>query len=490
MKYILSLVLIGLVIYANAKEYSIIDFGAKPGETELSTIAIQKAIDACHENGGGIVKIPSGKFVTGSVFLRSNVAIHLEHGAYLLGSPNLEDYPIYPRPEFRSLKDQDGGFRALIYACKQEDIALRGDGTIDGQGTVENFPDRSNDFASRPRLLMFVSCNKLEVSGINLRNSAMWMQHYMNCEDVHLSGLNVYNHSNYNNDMIDIDGCRRVTIDNCLGDTDDDGITFKSTGEAPCENIVVTNCVISSRCNAIKMGTESTGGFKNISISNCVVTPSRVEEGFYGTQEGRSGIALELADGGIMDGISISNITIRGTKVPIYIRLKDRGRPHLKDLPKASPGVLKNILMDNINVTGAGNKCSNISGFPGHPVENIILSNINIQFEKGISEESEINWDPEEHAESYPRPTEFGVVQSCGMFIRHVKNIQIRNFSVSAGSTDIRPPIYAEDVDGLIIRDVVNAIPNSPETLIRVKDVRNEYFEVGPDIDEEAVERL
>jgi len=166
MKYILSLVLIGLVIYANAQEYSIIDFGAKPGKTVLSTIAIQKAIDACHENGGGIVKIPSGKFVTGSVFLRSNVAIHLEHGAYLLGSPNLEDYPIYPRPEFRSLKDQDGGFRALIYACKQENIALRGDGTIDGQGTVENFPDRSNDFASRPRLLMFVSCNKLEVSGI------------------------------------------------------------------------------------------------------------------------------------------------------------------------------------------------------------------------------------------------------------------------------------------------------------------------------------
>ena len=464
MKQLLSLVLIGLVLGAHAKEYSILDYGAKPGATELSTTAIQKAIDACHEHGGGVVKIPSGKFLTGSVFLRSHVALHLEHGAYLLGSHRLEDYPIYPRPEYRSLKDQDGGFRALIYAYKQENIALRGDGTIDGQGTVENFPDRSNDFASRPRLLMFVSCTKLEVSGLNLRNSAMWMQHYLNCEEVEIRNLSVFNHSNFNNDMIDIDGCRRVVVDNCFGDTDDDGITFKSTGEAPCEDIVVTNCVI---------------------------TPSNVEtEGFYATHRGRSGIALELADGGTMDGITISNISIKGTKVPIYVRLKNRGRPHMQGLPKAEPGILRNVLIDNVNVTGAGKLCPSVSGFPGHPVENITLSNISIHYLKGLDDESEIDYDPAEKEDLYPRPTEYGIVQSCGLFIRHAKNIQIRNFSVSAGSQDIRPPIYAEDVDGLLIRDVVNAIPDAPSTLIRVKDVKNDHVEVGPGESADLIERL
>jgi polygalacturonase len=490
MKYILSLFFLSLVLYANAKEYSIVDFGASANQEVLSTLAFQKAIDACHGDGGGVVYVPAGTYLSGSLYLRSNVTLYLEQGARILGSPNLEDYPIYPRPTYRSLKDQDGGFRALIYAHEEENLAIRGDGTIDGQGSVENFPDRSNDFASRPRLLMFVSCKKLGVSGIKLRNSAMWMQHYLNCEDVRLSNLNVYNHANYNNDMIDIDGCRRMTIDNCVGDTDDDGITFKSTGEAPCENIVVSNCVVSSRCNAIKMGTESTGGFKNISISNCVVCPSRVEEGFYGTQEGRSGIALELADGGIMDGISISNITIMGTKVPLYVRLKDRGRPHLPEMDKVKPGVLRNIVIDNINVSGAGKICPSISGFPGHYVENIMLSNININFREGLTDESQIDWNPEEKADKYPRPTEYGIVQSRGLFIRHAKNVQIRNFCISAGSTDIRPPIYAEDVDGLIVRDVVNAIPLAPETLIRVKDVKNDHYDMGSGEENANIERL
>lgn len=109
-----------------------------------------------------------------------------------------------------------------------------------------------------------INCRDVIVKDVTMQNSAMWMQHYLACEGVNISGIKVYNHCNQNNDMIDIDGCRNVIISDCFGDTDDDALTFKSTSPAACENITVTNCVLSSHCNAIKFGTESTVGFRNI----------------------------------------------------------------------------------------------------------------------------------------------------------------------------------------------------------------------------------
>ena len=155
------------------------------------------------------------------------------------------------------------------------------------------------------------------------------MQHYLACEDLKISGISVYNHSNYNNDGLDIDGCRNVTVDGVTVDSDDDGICLKSTSGKPSENISIANCVISSHCNGLKMGTESSGGFKNVTIANCVVTPSAVNDStIYGFIEGISGISLEMVDGGILRGVNISNVQIDGTKSPLFIRLANRARPY------------------------------------------------------------------------------------------------------------------------------------------------------------------
>lgn len=137
----------------------------------------------------------------------------------------------------------------------------------------------------------------------------MWMQHYLNCDHVSMRGVNVWNHMNLNNDAVDIDGCRRVSISDCHFDTDDDGLTLKSTGASATENVVITNCSVSSFCNAIKSGTESIGGFRNVSISNCVITPSACRDKllFDTARHGISGLALEMVDGGIMEGISVNN---------------------------------------------------------------------------------------------------------------------------------------------------------------------------------------
>ena len=152
--------------------------------------------------------------------------------------------------------------------------------------------------------------------GLTLRNSPMWVQHYLACEGVCIDGIRVESTCNANNDGIDIDGCERVRIANCDIRSGDDALVLKSTLERPCRNVVVTNCVLSSLCNAFKLGTESNGGFENIVMSNCAIYDTRI-----------SGIALELVDGGTLEQVSISNVTMHNTRSAIFIRLGDRARP-------------------------------------------------------------------------------------------------------------------------------------------------------------------
>lgn len=185
-------------------------------------------------------------------------------------------------------------------------------GTIDGKGKGRKgrISGLGGDRNGRPRNILFISCKDVHVEGITMRNSALWNQHYLNCEDVTIDHIKVYNHSNGNNDGIDIDGCRRFILSNSIIDSDDDGIVLKSTGTAPCENVIISNCIVSSFANAIKCGTESTGGFKNISISDCIVKPSRHtgERILKSTPSGITAISLEIVDGGIMDGVTINNV--------------------------------------------------------------------------------------------------------------------------------------------------------------------------------------
>ncbi|MFO1448937.1 MAG: glycosyl hydrolase family 28 protein [Opitutaceae bacterium] len=420
----------------------ITDLGARPGTEEVCTAIIQRAIDHCHGQGGGTVVIPPGVFTTGTLRLRSFVCIDLAPGAVLRGSLALSDYPVQPTPAYRSLKDS-AGFRALIYAEGEERIAVVGQGTLDGRG--EAFPFGGNDLDGRPRLLQFVSCKGVRVEGLRLRNSALWMQHYLNCEQVQVRGLEVWNHANRNNDMIDIDGCRQVTVSDCVGDTDDDGITLKSTGPAPCENVVITNCVISSRCNAIKCGTESTGGFRNVAISNCVVKPTVATTGFYGFPEGICGIALEIVDGGRLEGVVISNVTIEGTRVPFFIRLGNRARRHHPDAPKPGLGVLRDVLIQNVLVRGAGALGSSITGLPGHRVEQVRMNGVTVHLAQP-GEAADVGRTVEERERDYPEASMWGRLPACGFYVRHASQIRFRDVVVVPAAGEPRPLLVTDDV--------------------------------------------
>ena len=278
----------------------------------------------------------------------------------------------------------------------------------------------------------------------------MWMQHYLNCDLVTIENITVYNHGNKNNDMIDIDGCRNVVIHGCVGDSDDDGITLKSTALAPTENVVISDCIVSSFCNAIKMGTESLGGFKNIAVSNCLIRPSSEPEQIYGRREGLAGIALEIVDGGVMDGVAISNVSIHGSTAPIFIRLGDRGRTPRPGLAKSPVGELKNVSISNIVARQAGAVGCAISGVPGSRIENVTMSNIQLQFVGGV-DSTLFTADVPEHEAKYPECTMFGVLPAFGFYARHVKGLTLRDINLFYENDDHRPALMLDDVTDLHI---------------------------------------
>ncbi|MCK4749104.1 MAG: glycoside hydrolase, partial [Bacteroidales bacterium] len=309
-------------------------------------------------------------------------------------------------------------------------------------------PDR---YLNRPYVIRMIRCQDVLIRDVTMQNSAMWMQHYLACEGVTISGIKVYNHCNQNNDMIDIDGCRNVIISDCFGDTDDDALTFKSTSPAACENITVTNCVLSSHCNAIKFGTESIGGFRNITISNCVIKPSHDTIPIFGFAGGISGISLEIVDGGCMDGITLNNISMDGPEVPLFIRLGNRARKYIPEAPLPGVGSLSNVCISNIIARNTGKTGCSITGIPGHPIRNIQLSNLMLEFSGGVK--TPVNpSDIPEMEDHYPECTMFGELPAYAIYIRHAENISISNSRVWCVEKDARPPFYSEDVMGLDLR--------------------------------------
>lgn len=445
-RIIMTVFFVCIALTLSAKEYNITSFGAKSDTSFLSTKAIQSAIDECSKNSGGKVVIPSGIYLTGTIYFRSNVTIYLEKGATLYGSTHLSDYPVN-LPDYTFFRKGEVK-RALIYAENCSDIAIEGEGTINGQGGFfgPGSGSKADSYSVRPYLIWMIQCRNIRTEGIKLRNSALWMQHYLACDQLYIHNIDVFNHCNKNNDMIDVDGCHDVRISDIVGDSDDDGITLKSTSGRGNENIVITNCVLSSHCNALKMGTESNTGFKNVTISNIVIRPSKVtDHSIEGTPKGHTGIALEEVDGGILDGVVISNIRIDGPNCPIFIRLGNRNRTYFDGQKIDKAGILQNVTISNIIATGASKTGCSITGTATSPVRNITLSHISLEFEGGGTR-GDLEREIPEMDKSYPEADMFDILPSYGFFIRHAQNITFTDIQLKTKDSDLRPAIYCSDV--------------------------------------------
>jgi hypothetical protein len=283
-----------------------------------------------------------------------------------------------------------------------------------------------------------------------LINSAQWMQHYLDCENVMLEDLNVFNHAHQNNDGIDIDGCRNVYVRNCRVDSDDDGICLKSNGPSSCENVLIENCTTSSHCNALKLGTETTGGFKNILYRNCQVVPSVTGHHFVnGAPTARTAITLIITDGGTMENVWFDRIEAADCITPIFVTLGNRSRKHTADVPKPGIGRIENIMLSKIKATGAGPISSSVTGLDSsHQIKNVILENISLTLTNpGNDKDRQTDMDKvlKRVKPGYPSPDSWGNLPSYGFYFRYIDGLQLKNIELKSEGNDPREAIVSED---------------------------------------------
>ncbi len=418
--------------------WNVRDFKASGDGKTKDTAAIQAAIEAAHAGGGGTVVVPSGVYLCGTIQLRDNVTLYLAEGAVILGSTLPEDY----------LNQSAGGSRAalaLILAQKARNVAIAGRGTINGQGG--SFIKKDNA-PGRPFGIKFIECQDVLLEDVRVEDAAAWVIHLLACERAVVRGIRVRSHANYNNDGIDIDACSDVSVSQCHFDCQDDAICLKSTPDRICENILVSDCIASTHCNFIKMGTASAGGFRNVTITNCSLVAPRYSKKINGADRGIGGVNLELVDGGVMDRITITNLTMDGITLPLFIRLGSRKRK-----PSQPLSTLRNVIISNIVATNLGPIGASITGLADQPVENVVLNNLQFSYEGGGTLEDSRH-PVREKPSAYPEGKMFGKLPAWGLYCRHVKGLKLHNIQLSLSAPDQRHALVCEDVEKLDVQDL------------------------------------
>lgn len=295
---------------------NILDFGAVADGKTLCTKEIQAAIDACASSGGGRVSVPAGKYITGTIWLRSNVELHLEHGSTIKGSDDMDDYNAEDAYEqnFSSRKNEKWLGKHLIIAHECENVAITGTGTVDGNGDHflgeatyysayvwrEGMRTAKSDEVCRPgQLICFIECRRVRLENISVTNQPCWGCFFHGCEYVSIRGLRTNNeHSNFNSDGIDLDCCRFVTVSDCIIDTGDDCIAIRGAEKRlknkphPCEYITVTNCVLGSCSNAIRLGVGD-GKIRHVRISNITITRAAPAVTLQSSYHGYGSVSIE-----------------------------------------------------------------------------------------------------------------------------------------------------------------------------------------------------
>ena len=425
MKLLLLLALADLTL--TAATYDVRKLGAKADGISKDTVAFQTAIDAAAKQGGGTVLVPTGAYISGTLFLKSNITIHIEAGAKILFSPDNADFAAYEPLTFKPVDDAETSYfrYALFTGENVENITIEGSGTIDG-----NRQKRGG-----PKPIALKNSQHITIRGITIRNAPNYNISLLGCDYVNIDGVTILNGFS---DGIDPDSCRFVRIANCYIDSHDDAICPKASRAlgAPrsTENLTVTNCITRTACNHFKFGTESAGGLRNVTVSNLVMLPRESDRAPI------SGISLESVDGGVVEGITISNISMRGVRVPIFLRLGNRGR----GMESPVAGKLENVTITNVTAMDA-EVASSITGLPGVPVRNVILDNIVVRSKGGGNL---VTAEIPEHPAKYPEALMFGELPAHSLFIRHAEGITLGRWKGTVATPDKRPAFVFLDIAG------------------------------------------
>lgn len=446
-----------------AADFDIRAHGATGDGKTLDTAAINRAIEAAAAAGGGTVRFPAGTYASYSIRLKSNITLHLDAGATLLaadappvGTPGgYDDWE--PNEWGDKHQYQDFGHshwrNSLIWGEGLENITISGSGRIWGKG-LQREENRRQGLGNKTIALK--NCRNVTIRDISILQAGHFGILPTGVDNFTIDNVRI----DTNRDGINIDCCRNVRIANCtINSPRDDAIVLKSSFALGVsritENVTITNCQVTGydvgtlldgtyrremqhvnvRGNVgptgrIKLGTESTGGFRNIAISNCVFEYSR-------------GLALESVDGGVMEDISISNLTMRDVpNAPIFIRLGNRARgPTGRPVSTARRISISNIVASNVSPEHG----ILILGIPSQSIEDVRLSNITLLYRGGGTAEQAAREVPEMDTE-YPEPSRFGRIPAYGMFARHVNGLVVRDLEVRFAEPDLRPAIVLDHV--------------------------------------------
>lgn len=460
--------------------YNILDYGATGNKSDLVTEAIQSAIDAANEAGGGHIYFPPGDHLSGTIKLKSNVTLYLESGATLWASRDSSDYELVP---YTTTHDK---IPVLIHAENVEHIAIRGKGRIHGQAEREQKLDKDPvyQFAKDEiqnaidsgvemkryykvppyvTLILLSKSKYITVEDITLKESSFWTLHMHRCDTAFIRGIQVYSNmdTGVNADGIGIDSSRNVTISDVIVETGDDSIVLKTTqaseGNFPLENITVTNCKVSSTSAGLKLGTESYSDFRNIHFNNCVVRNTN------------RALNIVVRDGATVQDVTFSNITIEtnrkewfwwGNGDPIWVVL-------LKRNEDSELGEIKDVVFENIIARGQGT--SKIEGYrpteeypEGRNLENISLRNISLHMQ------------PEDKKDK--RATH-------ALAANHVSNLKLENITIDWQTKETEPmwksAISLSEIDRMRLSgfDGRQGLKDSDEPVIHIKNVRNAIIE-------------
>jgi polygalacturonase len=442
--------------------FNVKDYGAIGDGKAIDSRAINETIIAASKAGGGTVYLPAGDYLSGSIRLTSNVAVYLGQGSTIIATTDSPEVNYDSAEASANTVYQDYGHshwhNALIWGDSLHDISIIGPGKIYGKGLVK---DWAKDGKTADKSISLHECYNVTIRDVTIVHGGWFAILATGVDNFTLDNLKI----DTNRDGIDIDCCKNVRVSNCsINSPYDDGLCLKSSyalGYARAtENVTITNCQLSGydegtfldgtfkRLNSgrygyrptgrIKFGTESNGGFENIAITNCVFD-------YCG------GLALESVDGGHLEDVTISNITMRDiVNDPIFLRLGARMRG-----PQGTPiGELRRVKISNVIVYGVDSMhCCTVCGLPGHDVEDIQLSNIVVYYKGGGSREQAEQEIPENENE-YPEPGMFGPAPACGLFVRHAANVQLRDVQFHSLSPDYRPAFVFDDAREIYMNHV------------------------------------
>jgi hypothetical protein len=465
--------------------FNVKDYGAVGDGKTLDTVAINATIEACVNQSGGIVYVPPGVYLSGSLHMKTNVTLYLDSEAVLRGTRDMTKYDPRENNPWAKYQDTSQSYchRSLIWGENLSNVGVLGPGTIDGNDAFEPWPFMNrtfpppfgwilstifyqiNDtiFQRGPKPLAFKSCTNVFIKDITITHAPDEAIFIAGCDNVIIMG---YIAREVRVDGIDPVCCHNVTITDCEIKSLDDAIAIKSSYtlgyKCSCENITVKNCLLSTFINALKIGTESVGNFRNIIYRNCIVYNSPNLPSY-------AGISIISVDGGVIDSVTASDITLIHVNYPIFIRLGDR----LRSPENQSVGKIQNISISHLTSI-AGKKASSITAVPGSYIGcNITFHNVTIICRGGGRRIFTYRDIPElrESNGVYPDPPYIlpGPPPAYGFFCRYVKGLSFFDIQLGFQRRDLRAALICEDIDDLFLSgfETERAPFGSPSVIIR-----------------------